>query len=487
MPPERFGLVVIGSGLAGLSAAYAAAKSKGGKNKSIALVCCPKGSESASTKAQGGIACAMGKGDSAELHVRDTLTAGDGLCNARAVNLMVKESVPRIRELIELGISFDDGNEKPDLGIEGGHSARRVLHINGDATGKGMSEFMRKLALEQNVHLLDGEISGFAISAGGAEYAGCVLSDGAILQSSSAIIAAGGFAPLYSNSTNPQGSAGACIYAAHLAGTGPADMEFVQFHPTVLIGRGENYLITESVRGEGARLVDEEGRQFMPEYSTKGELDTRDVVSRAIFTEIEKGHKIFLDVGGLAKAGMHERFPSLHEKMKKEKIGLGDGLLPIRPAAHYTIGGIRADTEGRTNVRGIYAAGECASTGVHGANRLACNSLLEALVFGQRAGEDAVKDKGKAHAGKGGTKQRTVSAASPAGRRAIGKILWEHAGIVRSAQGLKKGIAELGKLENCAERQIALLVLNSALSRRESRGVHFREDFPRKRAEFARA
>lgn len=488
MSPERFGLIVIGSGLAGLSAAYAAAKSKGGKNKSIALVCCPKGSESASTKAQGGIACALGKHDSSELHVRDTLNAGDGLCNARAVKMLVNESVPRIRTLIDLGLVFDGDGNKPDLGIEGGHSARRVLHINGDATGEGMVKFMRKLVQEEaNVHFLEGEaVSGFATSAEGGAYAGCILRGGTVLQSASAIMATGGFAPLYSNSTNPRGSQGAGIAAARSAGAALSDMEFVQFHPTVLIGKGENYLITESVRGEGAKLVDEEGRQFMQEYSARGELDTRDVVSRAIFSELEKGHRVFLDVGELANAGMRERFPNLHEKMKKENIGLGDGLLPIQPAAHYTIGGISADAEGRTNVRGLYAAGECACTGVHGANRLACNSLLEALVFGQRAGESAIMEKAKSRTAEGKFKQRTVPAASSTAKRAIGKILWESAGIVRSAKGLRKGITELRGLGNCAEKEIALLVLNSALSRRESRGVHFREDFPRKSAKFAR-
>ncbi|MBU0662353.1 MAG: L-aspartate oxidase [Candidatus Diapherotrites archaeon] len=487
MARGKFDLLVIGAGLAGLSAAYAAAEKD--KNKTIALVSLDSNYESASMKAQGGIACALGNDDSEKLHMQDTLSAGAGLCDERAVKTMAKDAAPRLRKLREMGLKFDaDARNEIDLGIEGGHSARRVLHIDGDATGKGMLEFMHKIAGDKkNIRKIEGkELNELLVSQG--RCVGAVIGGHAVL-ADAVLLATGGFAPLYGNATNPQGNKGSAIAAAFRAGARMQDMEFVQFHPTVMIGQDENYLITESVRGEGAKLVDEKGRQFMQEYSKRGELDTRDVVSRAIFSEIEKGHRIFLDICGLANIDLKKRFPNLHDKIQKEKIDLARGLLPISPAAHYTIGGVKADINGRTNIPGLFAAGECACTGLHGANRLACNSLLEAVVFGQRGGETAIRERGnkvkvvRNEGGRQGQKQ-TEEQKTKIGEL-VGKILWERAGIVRSAEGLRTGLREIDKIGKSTETAIAELVLLSALRREESRGVHFRSDFPKMAKRFA--
>lgn len=480
---EFFDLVVVGSGLAGLNAAFAAAKSA--PEKTIAVLSKGKWNESNSIKAQGGIAVPLGKDDSAAMHIRDTLDAGDGLCDQGAVKILVNGGKPKITELMELGLGFDSSNGGIDLGIEGGHSRRRVLHINGDATGKWLSEFMLKLVKEgKNTRLLQNTALAGLLTEG-KRYAGCLVmqdSEPKVIRSAAVVLATGGYAALYCNSTNDAGITGEGIAAAHRAGAALADLEFVQFHPTVLTGGGENYLITESVRGEGAKIVNSKGEEFMAAYSERKELATRDIVSRAIFSEMQKGHKVFLDISGLEKTMLKERFPNLYGKIRKAKPG--SGLLGIAPAAHYAIGGIKISHGCRASIAGVYAAGECSCSGVHGANRLACNSLLEAVVFGQRAGENAIMEKTKKGVACGVLKNAQLQIAGKENSldsKAVGKILWESAGIVRSAGGLRKGIAGLGKPGNCAEKEIALLVLRSALAREESRGVHFRSDFPAKK------
>lgn len=432
-------LVVVGAGVAGLTAALTAAAA----GARVQLLTKGPLSASASHLAQGGVAAAVGAGDSPELHRRDTLVAGRGLCRETAVTVLTHEAPDRIADLRALGVPFAS-----DLGLEGGHSRRRIVHVDGADTGRRILEtLLRRVTGSPIIEVAEGERV-LAVRPGSG-----VVTDRRIVSARAVVLATGGYAALWSRTTGPRGSVGEGIDLAYRAGAAVADLEFVQFHPTVLDGTG--LLLSEALRGEGAQLVDAEGLRFTDE------LAPRDVVARAVGA---RGTAL-LDLRPIDRS----RFLSLMRRIAAAGHDPGGSALPVSPAAHFTMGGIATDLDGRTDVPGLYAAGECACTGVHGANRLASNSLLECLVFGRRAALAALSDPVARPLDP--THDPMVAAEAPPEptddeRRA----LWCHAGLVREAAGL-------GRLRSSRIILVRLLAA-AALARQESRGGHFRTDFP---------
>jgi L-aspartate oxidase len=433
-----YGAVVVGGGVAGLTAALAAAA-----ETDVLLLAKAPVDTSNSWNAQGGVAAAVGEGDSPELHAADTFRAGRGICRPSAVEVLCEEAPARIADLIELGVEFDEG-----LGREGGHSVRRVVHAGGAETGKAISEVLAarvhehpriRVADDVRVRRLwieDGRCIG-------------VVSDRGALSAPATILATGGYAALWERTTNPRGALGEGLVLAYRGGAALADLEFVQFHPTALLDDG--FLLSEALRGEGAVLLDDDGTRFTDE------LAPRDVVARAI---AERGHA-GLDLRGIERG----RFPGLMATLERAGYDPSAQPIPVSPAAHYTVGGIVTDLHGATTVPGLYAAGECAATGVHGANRLASNSLLECLVFGRRAGIAALGEPAPAAAA-----EPEAVAVEPAVTPELRHEMWVDAGVIRSAEGLERLLTVPASLPR--------LIGVSALTREESRGGHFRSDFP---------
>ena len=416
-------VVVAGAGVAGLSAALAAAD--GGA--SVLVLAKASHTSSNSYAAQGGVAAAVGAGDDPALHSGDTLAAGRGLCRPSAVRLLTEEAPGRIAELRRLGVRFDDG-----LGREGGHSRDRVVHAGGADTGRHIADVLTRRAREHpRIRLVEGER----------------LTTLDSLRGSAVVLATGGYAALWSRTTNPRGAVGDGLLLAQAAGADLADLEFVQFHPTAL--RDDNghdgFLLSEALRGAGATLLDDGGERFVDE------LAPRDVVARAVAARA--GARLDL------RPVERDRYPTLMATLAEAGYDPADEPVPVSPAAHYAIGGIVSDLDGRTSVPGLYTAGECACTGVHGANRLASNSLLECLVFGRRAGLAAL----------GGPRFDAEAEPIPVAAEA-GTALWRDAGLIRSAAGL-------GRLLD-SPHPLVREIASCGLAREESRGVHFREDFP---------
>jgi L-aspartate oxidase len=441
--PERTDLIVVGGGIAGMFGALCAAAESD-------VVLLTKGPllTSASYLAQGGVAAAVGDDDRPELHAEDTLRAGRGLCSPSAVDALTEEAPARVADLVDLGVPFDD-----DLGLEGGHSRRRVVHAEGAATGAVIARVLAGHVLAHpHIRVHEGErVVGLS--------PGAVRTDSRLREARATLLATGGYSALWERTTNPPGSVGDGIVLAHRAGAAVADLELVQFHPTVVAGNG--LLLSEALRGEGALLLDERGERFTDE------LAPRDVVARAI----DRRGAALLDLREID----HGRFPALMSALASHGFDPACEPIPVSPAAHYTMGGIVTDLVGRTCLPGLYAAGECACTGVHGANRLASNSLLECLVFGRRAALAALRDSPGAG---------TVPTTWPQEMRPIEQVtpelrarLWRDAGLVRDATGL-------ARLER-SPHTLARLIAKSALARRESRGGHFRTDFPFEDESFA--
>jgi len=498
---EHFDLIIVGSGLAGLSTAYYAGIAD--KRKSIALISSSNAKKSNSYFAQGGIAVAMGKKDSSELHASDTIKVGEGLCDEQAAKILAKEGIERMAELQHLGLKLDTSGTKVSLGREGAHSVARLAHIDGDATGKGLTDFMRKLVMEnknvhlfRNTHLLE-------ILSRINDYHGILVLENnkkKILWSNSLVLATGGYSSLFSKSTNPAQTEGKTISVAYRAGILISNLEFEQFHPTTLAIKGaKNFLISESVRGEGAKVINGKGERILKKINGK-ELAARDVISMEIYKQLEQGNDIYLDIRNKGKKTLSKRFPNIYKALTKHGIAMERKLIPIEPAAHYSIGGMKTDVNCNTNIPRIFAIGEASCNGTHGANRLAGNSLLENIVFGHRAATAAIEFE---------KKQPTrflnnITGKKKLSKEKISKIrnklktnLWKNSGIVRDRKSLGRGldnveeilkeIPETNDYETNTAKNIAVLsklIFKTALARCESRGCHYRSDFPQKDSTF---
>lgn len=501
MPKINTDFLVIGSGLAGLYAALYA--SRFGK---VALITKSTLEESNSFWAQGGIAAALDPEDSPVFHLEDTINAGRGLCNRKAVEILVKEGKERVLDLIALGMRFDMSEWGLELGIEGGHSKRRVLHAGGSSTGREIVRFlMSSVQKSPNVEVFENTTVTKLISDGERCFGALAfkknLSEQLAFISRSTILATGGAAALYKRTTNPPGTVGDGIALAYQAGAEIMDMEFIQFHPTALyVEGGEVFLISEAVRGEGAYLLNHDGYRFMLDYHELAELAPRDIVSRAIYNEMRKSGKnfVFLTLRHLNPEFVKKRFSNIYSACLKYGIDITKDLVPVAPAAHYTIGGVRTGLMAETNIKYLFACGEVACTGVHGANRLASNSLLECIVFAKRAVDGALENKAYKTDPKYDEDQFISPILSGKSREAflslkdrISTIMTNCVGIVRNEGDLKKAIVELENISEEAKElngeyklrmqniiDVSLLIARSALIRTESRGVHIREDFP---------
>ena len=513
---KEYDFVVIGSGIAGLSFALKAAK-----HGSVAVITKRKGSDTNTAWAQGGIACVTSDEDSFELHVRDTLSAGAGLCDEEVVRTIVTEGPERIRELAELGLQFDErevgGHRELDLGKEGGHSKRRVLHVR-DETGREIEEILlRQLGRQSHVQLLENHMAVDLVTAAKLGFAtedrclGLYVLDektGEVetIRSDRIVLATGGCGKVYLYTTNPDIATGDGVAMAWRAGVEIANMEFIQFHPTCLFhAEAKSFLISEAVRGEGGILRNNRGEDFMKRYDSRGSLAPRDIVARAIDAEIKRsGAKcVFLDIAHRSPEFIRERFPHIYQTCLRFGIDISKQAIPVVPAAHYQCGGIKTDINGAASLPGLYAIGEVACTGLHGANRLASNSLLEGLVVAHRAATAAVQ-------ARSASKQEVALPEWKSGNvqdvdelvviyhnwDEIRRLMWDYLGIVRTDKRLQRASARLRNLQREIREfywnfkvsvdllelrnlaAVAALIVDSALCRKESRGLHFTLDYP---------
>jgi len=486
----RTRFLVIGSGIAGLQSAWRASD-----HGDVVVMTKRTLKDSATAYAQGGIAAALGAGDSPDLHKSDTLAAGAALCDAAAVEVLVAEGPERVRELASAGARFDtDERGKFTLGREAAHSRKRIVHAKGDQTGAEVARaLIHRVTERENIEVLEtaraldlivdkGRCVGVRANVAGKAVE--IIADATIL-------ATGGCGQLYRHTTNPLVATGDGYAIAHRAGARLADMEFVQFHPTAL-ETVENplALISEAVRGEGAVLLNERGTRFMRTRHKLAELAPRDIVAREIFREQMAGSRVYLDARKLRRT-FAKRFPGILRLCLARGIDPRRDLIPVTPAAHYMMGGIITDLAGRSTLDRLYACGEVSRTGVHGANRLASNSLLEGLVFAERVARDAVNQPRLPRVPRRGdwraTPLRDRGAAQVAAED-IRRIMWEHVGISRDASGLrlaKRALEQIrarltpGATEELNMVDTALLIAQAALKRRESRGGHYRSDFPK--------
>ncbi len=493
--------VVVGAGIAGLRAAVSLSEAG-----SVLVLAKREVTESNTQYAQGGIAAALSDEDEVGLHLQDTLDAGDGLVNEAAARVLVEEGPDRIEELIRWGTEFDRDGTKLSFTREGAHSRNRILHADGDSTGRELQRALyAKARTLANISVAEFEFSTDLLLDSGRVAGVAVIAAGKIqhIRASAVLLATGGMGQLYRDTTNPEVATGDGVAMAFRAGAELSDLEFIQFHPTALCLEGApHFLLSEALRGEGAYLRNTERQRFMSDYHALAELAPRDVVARAITRELTISKAaapvVYLDLTHLDAEHLRNRFPRIYSTCLQYKIHITSDLIPIRPAAHYAMGGVRTDLDGLTSVPGLYAAGEAACTGVHGANRLASNSLLEGLVFGARAG-DAMRAELR-------TTSRSVSApATPkvshpddiqkqqidATLREIQELMWQEVGIVRDGAGLQRAIIALEEIaprldESSSRRglqvrnvlEAGMLVAQSALAREESRGAHYRTDFP---------
>lgn len=506
--PHRFtDVLVLGSGVAGLSAALAAVEER---DIEVLLATKTDLQETATRYAQGGVAAVLDPdltGDSPEIHVQDTLKTAAGLGEEEVVRLTVSEGIERVRHLSELGVNWDRDEEGTiQYTIEGGHSRPRILH-RGDTTGQEIQRALVNAAREHpGITLLDHTFAVDLLTEDGVARGALLVRPRGELEAVWArrtVLATGGLGRLYRETTNPSVATGDGIALAFRAGAVVEDLEFVQFHPTTLYVAGaERFLITEAARGEGGVLVDALGNRFMPRFHPLADLAPRDVVSRAIVTVMREtgSNRVFLDLSPIAPERIQIRFPRILEKLRGFGIDILRQPIPVRPSAHYSIGGVRTDLHARTSVEGLFAAGEVAATGLHGANRLASNSLLEGLVFGHRAGRRA------------GEEARDVplprpfsvtGAAEPVGvgppldledlTTSLRSLLWQKVGLERDGESLRSAFQQicswipygLGRQFQEARSWsvqnmllVAFLLAYSADRRKESRGVHFRVDYP---------
>ena len=458
--------------------------------------------------AQGGIAAAVGPDDSPELHLRDTLAAGDGLCDEAAVRALVEDGPRYVTELADWGVQFDRASDgRPALAIEGAHSARRVLHAR-DATGREIGRVLwRRASSLPNVSAFaHARVVDLLVEDGECRGACYFDQDGRLVEAraSAVLLATGGAGQVYRETTNPLVATGDGVAMAYRAGAAVADLEFVQFHPTALKVTGQpRFLLSEALRGEGARLLNADGEAFVARYESAGDLASRDRVSRAIAREEQRTKRpVYLSLQDLDPAYVHARFPLIAEACARAGLDLATDAIPVGPAAHYVMGGVLTDVDGRTTLPGLFAAGEVACTGVHGANRLASNSLLEGLVFGARAAHAMRRRAGPFSAADAtGLVDAPEDVGAGTGRRAQGAVdirdlMWTSVGLFRTASALDDAVAVLEPLYREAVARIgdrrldlagwrdanlvtlARLIARAARRREESRGAHYRDDFP---------
>jgi L-aspartate oxidase len=487
----RTRFLVVGSGVAGLHTAWRASA-----NDDVIVLTKRSLFDSSTAYAQGGIAAALGAGDSPELHWRDTLAAGGALCDKEAVRVLVEEGPARVLELQTAGAEFDlTADGKLSLGNEAAHSAKRIVHAHGDQTGAEVARALAHKVREspridvlETARVLDLIVYGETVYGVKASIAGRPVE----IIADATVLATGGCGQVYRYTTNPQVATGDGYAIAHRAGATLADMEFVQFHPTAL-DTPENplSLISEAVRGEGATLLNAEGKRFMPARHRLAELAPRDVVAREIFRERQRTGSVFLDARMLDRS-FTTRFPGIFSICMARGIDPRHDLIPVTPAAHYMMGGVVVDLAGRTSLERLYACGEVSRTGVHGANRLASNSLLEGLVFAERVARDMVGvpslDRQPPALEPWDVPQLLDRGAAQVAADAIREVMWTNAGIARTAKGLRTAVARLaeiadrlptGATEETNMVDTARLIAEAALLRKESRGGHFRTDFPR--------
>lgn len=488
--------IVIGSGVAGLRASIELATS----GARVTVLTKDKASESNTEYAQGGVAVVLSDDDNAELHEGDTLVAGAGLCDPAAVEILVTEGTKYIKQLIEWGTEFDKHGGKLSFTQEAAHSRRRILHAHGDSTGKEIVRaLIARAGQETRINLTPfANTESLIVTDGrcvGVRFLDPILRAPREIYAAAIIMCTGGAGQLYQHTTNPTVATGDGMAMAYFAGAEMADMEFVQFHPTALsLDGAPRFLLSEAMRGEGGILKNKYGERFMPRYDERLEMAPRDIVSRSIVAEMRRTgtRSVMLDMTAIDGKFLEDRFPKIYETCKFYGLDITKDPLPVSPASHYCMGGIRTDLWGRSTLPGLYAAGEVTCTGVHGANRLASNSLLEGLVFGARAGEAALENSGFEIPSSTGTSEtveaksiRPGQSISTAVRKRVKRVMWERVGILRDKESLSRALDEFrqilaGSLSLSSRNFVTLatLVTTAALWRDESRGGHYRTDFP---------
>jgi L-aspartate oxidase len=497
---NHYDYIIVGSGIAGLYIALLAIE------RGSVLILTKGSIDDCNTKyAQGGIAVAMGKDDSPELHFKDTMAAGDGLCDAEAVRILTDEAADCIADLIKSGVPFDTLDGEITLTREAAHSVSRIMHAGGDATGEHIEVTLSRHVRSTSTKILENCLAGEILvqngkvtgvrsldcRTGSVEEYGCQF----------LILATGGAGKLFKYTTNSDVVTGDGIALAFEAGAEISDIEFFQFHPTVLRLPGvAPFLISEAVRGEGGILRNVEGHRFMPDYVAEAELAPRDIVARSVVHEMKKTHsdRVFLDVTHLSPRLITTRFPHIYRFCRDHGLDITKGLIPVAPAAHYLMGGVKVNSWGETNIQGLFATGETACTGVHGANRLASNSLLESVVFSKRVVQ-RTEIATSSQSGQSPTASRhhslsnrkPSSTAPPLNLPNLQSLMWDKVGIIRSGKSLEEAANILATWEGLLSQPTdrpsyelnnlvlcARLVTEAALLRKESRGAHFRTDFP---------
>lgn len=494
---NQYDYIIVGSGIAGLYTALLA------REQGSVLILTKGSIDECNTKyAQGGIAAAIGRGDSAELHYRDTLAAGAGLCDPEAVRILVEEAPDRITDLINFGVPFDTMDGEVALTREAAHSVPRILHAGGDATGEHIEVTLSRMARLAKIvileHFLAAEIIVEDGAVRGVRAFDCRTASFEEFGCQSLIIATGGSGRLFKFTTNADIATGDGVALAFQAAAEVVDLEFFQFHPTALRLPGViPFLISEAVRGEGGILRNTEGRQFMFDYTAEGDLASRDVVARSILSEMKRtgSDRVYLDVTHLPSRKVSARFPHIYRFCLDHGLDITKSLIPVAPAAHYMMGGVKTNAWGETNITGLFAAGETACTGVHGANRLASNSLLEVVVFAKRILQ---RTKEGVRPSEAGTREcfslserKASGSIPPLSLLALQSLMWDKVGMVRSRDGLEEAASILAAWQGIVDQPsdrpsyelnnvilVGRLMAEAALIREESRGAHFRTDFP---------